>query len=80
MIFRLGSSFTLGLLTIFFADDANLRVDRVSSTCRLDGDMFATTTVFAFPPRLSFRIHVSSELRYGTSPCMVYGACVWYGV
>mmetsp|Transcript_2658 Transcript_2658/g.5527 ORF Transcript_2658/g.5527 Transcript_2658/m.5527 type:complete len:331 (+) Transcript_2658:904-1896(+) len=60
------SSFTLGSFLMFLALLANLRVLKLSTIASRAGLIIAIMVVLQFPPRLSSRILVSFESRYGT--------------
>mmetsp|Transcript_58356 Transcript_58356/g.94335 ORF Transcript_58356/g.94335 Transcript_58356/m.94335 type:complete len:212 (-) Transcript_58356:152-787(-) len=65
IIFAFLSSFMTTLLTIFLHLEAYLNVLTVSMLSTSLGLMVATIMVLEFPPRLSFRSHVSFVSRYG---------------
>ena len=52
------TSFTFGTFMIFLAWLANSKVLRVSLWDEAAGDTAATMTVWQFPPKQSFKIHV----------------------
>ncbi len=65
MSLTLGSSLMVGLLMMFFALLAYLRVDKVSLWLTSAGLMVAIMIVLELPPRESLSSQVRTESRYG---------------